>query len=162
MPARLEDPRRARSESRGGCCCIGRRQPRRAVGLGCPRWTRTWPRGLAVDGRRESSADYGLPVRQLSHALWGTERECSGIFSTAYLMFTKALQPRSALDPDLFGGGDIGLDAESGLRPDGCFEGVHNAVRPPGYPKPSVLTVSDVLVFSLAWRMETNAAHTNF
>ena|SRR5215210_6620185 len=34
-------------------------------------------------------------------------------------------------------GGYIGLGAESGLRPDGCFEGLHNAVRPAGYPKPS-------------------------
>ena len=39
-------------------------------------------------------------------------------------------------------GGSIGLGAESGLRPDGCLKGVHNAVRPPGYPKPSGLTVS--------------------
>jgi hypothetical protein len=56
-------------------------------------------------------------------------------------------------------GGSIGLGAESGLRPDGCLKGVHNAVRPPGYPKPSVLTVR---TFSLAWRMESNAAHPNF
>lgn len=38
-------------------------------------------------------------------------------------------------------GGYIGLGAESGLRPDGCFEGAHGVVRPPGYPKPLVLTV---------------------
>jgi hypothetical protein len=37
--------------------------------------------------------------------------------------------------------GYIGLGAESGLRPDGCIEAVHIVVRPPGYPKPSVLTV---------------------
>jgi hypothetical protein len=37
-------------------------------------------------------------------------------------------------------GGYIGLGAESGLRPDGCFEGLHDAVRPDGYPKPSDLT----------------------
>lgn len=36
-----------------------------------------------IDRHRKSSADYGLPVRHLSHALWATERECSGIFSTA-------------------------------------------------------------------------------
>jgi hypothetical protein len=50
--------------------------------------------------------------------------------------------------------GSIGLGAESGLRPDGCSKRVHNAVRPLGYPKPSVLTVSDSLPFLLAWRME--------
>jgi hypothetical protein len=52
---------------------------------------------------RESSTAYGFPVRHLTNALWSTERERSGIFSTAYLMFTKALQPRSAFDPDLLG-----------------------------------------------------------
>ena len=46
-------------------------------------------------------------------------------------------------------GGYIGLGAESGLRPDGCFEGVHSVVRPPGYPKPLVLTVSDFCSRSL-------------
>jgi hypothetical protein len=52
-----------------------------------------------IERNRESSASYGLPVRMLSNALWSTDRERSGILSTAYLMFSKALQPRSALDP---------------------------------------------------------------
>ena len=48
-------------------------------------------------------------------------------------------------------GGYIGLGAESGLRPDGCFEVVHSVVRPRGYPKPLVLTVSDFCSRSLRW-----------
>jgi hypothetical protein len=47
-------------------------------------------------------------------------------------------------------GGYIGLGAESGLRPDGCFEGVHSVVRPPGYPKPLVLNRFGLLLAFLA------------
>ena len=56
-----------------------------------------------VDRHRESSAAYGLPVRQLNATLWSAHSERTRIISAAYLMFTKALQPRSAIDPDLLG-----------------------------------------------------------
>src|SRR5215213_3464788 len=46
--------------------------------------------------------------------------------------------------------GYIGLGAESGLRPDGCFEGVHSVVRPPGYPKPLGLNRFGLLLAFLA------------
>jgi len=53
--------------------------------------------------------------------------------------------------------GYISLGAWSGLRPDGCFEGVLQRCALPGYPKSSVLTVSDFC--SRAWRMEQGRPH---
>jgi len=50
---------------------------------------------------RMEVTDVEFPLRVLMKALWSAERECSAIYSTAYLMFNKALQPRSTLDPDL-------------------------------------------------------------
>jgi hypothetical protein len=51
--------------------------------------------------QQSATTDVGFPLRVLTKALWTAVNERSGIYSAACLMFTKALQPRSALPPGL-------------------------------------------------------------
>jgi hypothetical protein len=70
--------------------------------------------GLAVaDLRKRRVAIDSVPLRVLDNVHFSAKDERSAIYSIAYLMFTKALQPRSALPPGLFDDGSPASQPEA-------------------------------------------------